>query len=246
LASEGRRVVLITGARGALGSILVTYFLERSWSVIGVDKSETTARPDDRRRDVVADLEVEPAIATMVAEAQAAFGSIDLAVNAIGWIHSEPTLRLEGGRLLPHARRTWDQAIVANLTIPCLVAAAVAAVMARQRSKGVIVNISSVSARGNGGQVAYAAAKAGLEAATVAMARDLGPLGIRVNGVPPGFLDTSTTHAALTAERIEEVKTHTPLRRLGSPSDVAAAIEFCWSNPFMNGAVVPVDGGIIL
>ncbi|MFI5020416.1 MAG: SDR family NAD(P)-dependent oxidoreductase [Alphaproteobacteria bacterium] len=239
-------VVLVTGAAGALGSLIVARFLGRGWSVAALDRAAPDEAGHERCLPITADLARDGAIDAALSEALARFGEIDLLVNAVGEIHSEPVLRFERGRLVPHQRASWARIIEANLSVPFLTAAAVAAVMARQPRRGVIVNVSSVAARGNEGQAAYAAAKAGLEAATKVMARELGPLGVRVNAVAPGFIDTASTHAALARERLDRLVASTPLRRLGTGAEVVDAIEFCWENAFLAGAVIAVDGGIIV
>jgi len=241
-------VALVTGAAGGLGSVIASDLHSRGWRVVGVDKLPIVCPATDAERftALTIDLAAEGAAGRMAQDADKAFGGIDLLVNAIGYIHSEPVLSFRAGRLIPHAEDKWREVIEANLTRPFLAAAAVAGLMARRRRQGVIVNVSSVSARGNEGQAAYAAAKAGLEAATKVMARELGPLGIRVNAVAPGFIDTPSSHAALSTERLDKLIQATPLRRLGTPDEVARAVEACWTNTFMTGAIIAVDGGILV
>jgi 3-oxoacyl-[acyl-carrier protein] reductase len=241
-------VAVITGGAGSLGHVIVGHFLKRGWQVVAIDRQWTLAETKDnsRFRSLTADLADHHNVGKVIAEAGNAFGSIDLLVNAVGAIHSEPALHFERGRLSPHRYDGWIRTIEANLTVPFFSAAAAAALMIRQPRRGAIVNITSVSARGNEGQAAYAAAKAGLEAATRVMARELGPLGVRINSVAPGFIDTSSTHAALTREILDRIVASTPLRRLGTSEEVAEAVEFCWHNTFLNGAVIAIDGGIVL
>jgi 3-oxoacyl-[acyl-carrier protein] reductase len=249
IAPSRNGTAVVTGAAGALGGAIVERLLERGWRVVGIDRATITPQDHwttETFRAVVADLGAADGPTAAIAEAKAAFGTIDLLVNAVGQIHSEPVLRFQAGRLVPHPRESWAQAIEANLTAPFLVAAAAAAVMVRQPRRGVIVNITSVSARGNEGQAAYAAAKAGLEATTKVMARELGPLGVRINAIAPGFIDTPSSHVALPQERLDKLAQATPLRRLGQANDVADAVEFCWTNAFLTGAIIPVDGGIVI
>jgi 3-oxoacyl-[acyl-carrier protein] reductase len=110
----------------------------------------------------------------------------------------------------------------------------------------VIVNMSSISARGNAGQSAYAAAKAGVEALTRSWAKELGPLGLRFVAVAPGFIDTPSTRAALSVEILEELKQKTPLRRLGEVANVALAVIYALENDLLTGTVLDVDGGLTI
>src|SRR5207237_858823 len=116
----------------------------------------------------------------------------------------------------------------------------VAARMVR-RGGGAIINFSSIAARGNAGQPAYSAAKAGIEGLTRTMAAELGAFGVRVNAVALGFIDVSTTRAAVAQERLQHYAKETPLGRLGGAQEVIEAVELLASNAFANGAILRLD-----
>jgi 3-oxoacyl-[acyl-carrier protein] reductase len=174
------------------------------------------------------------------------FGNgISLLINAVGLIWNEPILAMRGGKLAEHAVDSWRSVIDANLTAAFIVAKQIAAHMAKH-SGGCIVNFSSIASGGNPGQIAYSAAKAGIEGLTRAMASELGPLGVRVNALALGFIDVPTTRSAVAEKRLLQYSEKTPLGRLGSLDDVISAVEFLASNTFVNGAIIPVDGGLRL
>lgn len=100
----------------------------------------------------------------------------------------------------------WQKVIDINLTAPFVLGSYVAEQMIMTRTKGVIINISSISARGNAGQSAYSAAKAGLESMSIVWAKELGSFGIRCVAVAPGFMNTESTHGAVTQEVLDHVK----------------------------------------
>ena len=133
---------------------------------------------------------------------------------------------------------------MANLDSVFIVTSAVVQQMVSHRWKGVVVNISSISASGNEGQTAYSAAKAGVDAMTVTWAKELGRWGIRCNAVAPGFIGTESTRQALKQDVVERIRASTPLRRLGEAQEVALAVEALVLNDFMNGVVLRVDGGL--
>lgn len=111
---------------------------------------------------------------------------------------------------------------------------------------GRIINMASVVGQtGNGGQVNYSAAKAGLIGLTKACARELAPRSITVNAVAPGFIETDMT-AGISGGLLEEYKKSIPLRRLGTPEDVAAAVAFLASSDasYITGQVLAVNGGM--
>jgi 3-oxoacyl-[acyl-carrier protein] reductase len=118
--------------------------------------------------------------------------------------------------------------------------------MLKKRSKGVIVNISSVSAKGNAGQSAYSAAKAGIEALTKVWAKELAPMGIRAFAVAPGFCDTPSTHGALNEKVLQETVSRVPLRRLGRAEEIAAFVVSGIKNDYLNGKILEIDGGLVI
>ena len=118
--------------------------------------------------------------------------------------------------------------------------------MIHQKS-GAIVNVSSIwGLTGAACEVAYSAAKAGLIGMTKALAKEVGPSGIRVNCVAPGVIDT-VMNQSLTAETLEQLCSDTPLGRLGTPEDVAETILFlCKADSFFTGQVLSPNGGLVI
>ena len=245
MAPTDNQWVVVSGAGGALGSALALHFACQGRRVLGLDRTfeAATAAPGMTARTV--DLLVEADIRQALADAIPADESIALLVNAVGLIWNEPVLALRGAKFVSHSLESWRSVIDANLTAPFVVATQVAARMVR-RGGGSIVNFSSIASRGNAGQAAYGAAKAGIEGLTRTMAVELGPLGVRVNAVALGFIDAATTRAAVAEAQLAAYAQKTPLGRLGRVEDVIGAIEFLAANRFANGTIVTLDGGLRL
>jgi 3-oxoacyl-[acyl-carrier protein] reductase len=149
------------------------------------------------------------------------------------------------GLAVTYSRADLDRTLAVNITGAFLCAKAGLKEMLRARW-GRIVNVSSAAAlRGNAGQAAYSASKAGLLGLTKSLAREVGRKGITVNAVCPGLVETDMI-AGLTPEQREALTAPTPLGRLGKPEEVAAAVRFLASEEasLVNGAVVAVDGGL--
>ncbi|TPQ36266.1 hypothetical protein C2U70_13000 [Bradyrhizobium guangdongense] len=240
------RWVIVSGAGGALGRGLVSHFAGKGHPVLALDRaidSGTTQHPQTVIRSL--DLTDEAELRKALTECIPATASIALLVNAVGLIWNEPTLSFKGAKLVTHGLQSWRNVIEANLTAPFVVAAQVAARMAR-RGGGSIVNFSSIASDGNAGQAAYSAAKAGIEGLTKTMAIELGPLGVRVNALALGFIDVATTREAVADERLQGYAQKTPVGRLGQLDDIVSAIEFLAANGFANGTVVKLDGGLRL
>jgi 3-oxoacyl-[acyl-carrier protein] reductase len=242
---NGDRWVIVSGAGGAVGRELVTHFAGAGHPVLALDRSFAAPCQHASVLRQTLDLTDEAQVQAALADAIPGTASIALLVNAVGLIWNEPTLSFRGARLVAHGVDSWRKVIEANLTAPFVVAAQVAARMAR-RGGGAIVNLSSIASEGNAGQAAYAAAKAGIEGLTRTMAIELGPLGVRVNAVALGFIDAATTRQAVTADRLQGYVQRTPVGRLGQFDDVINAVEFLAANTFANGAIVKLDGGLRL
>lgn len=240
--------VVVSGAGGALGRLIAKHYAADGRHVLALDRDPAPLAELGQMADVVthaADLADPEALQAALDAAIPRRAPIRLLVNAVGLIWNEPVLRLQGARFATHAIDSFEQVLRANLTASFVTATRVAARMARSGG-GAIVNFSSISAGGNTGQTAYSAAKAGVEGMTRAMARELGPLGIRVNAIAPGFIDVATTRGALANEVLADYARRTPVGRLGKIEELIEGIESLADNGFLNGTVLQLDGGLRL
>ena len=165
------------------------------------------------------------------------FGSIDILVNNAGIT--------KDGLMLRMTEEQWDTVINANLKSAFNFIHACLPIMMRQRG-GSIINMSSVvGVHGNAGQANYAASKAGMIALAQSVAQEMGPRGIRVNTIAPGFIETAMTEA-LPDEVRNEWKKKIPLRRAGQTEDVANTALYLASDlsSYVTGQVIQVDGGM--
>jgi 3-oxoacyl-[acyl-carrier protein] reductase len=167
-------------------------------------------------------------------------------VNNAGVIHNEPLVNLLTKDDKAHSRQSWKRVIACDLDSVFYVTSRFVERLVSHRLKGTVVSISSISARGNAGQTAYSAAKAGVIALTSTWAKELGPLGFRFAAISPGFLDTQSTQAALSQGIQERLKNQIPLRRFGNAEHVYLALRYIIENDYVNGTALEVDGGLIL
>lgn len=171
-------------------------------------------------------------------------GEIDGLVNNAGIVKDAPLLSVFGG-LKKHPIDTWQKILDVNLNSVFYMSRAVAEKMFQKRTKGVIVNVSSVVAKyGNPGQSAYAAAKGGIESLTKTWANELNHLGIRVAGIAPGFTLTQIAEYSMNEKIKENWVKKTPLKRMAEPGEIAEGIMFILKDDFFHGKILPLDGGL--
>lgn len=165
------------------------------------------------------------------------FGGLDILVNNAGIT--------KDGLMLRMSEAQWDAVIAVNLKSAFNFVHACVPVMMRRRGGSIINMASVVGVHGNAGQANYAASKAGMIALAKSVAQEMGPKGIRANAIAPGFIETAMTEALPDSVR-EEWKKKIPLRRGGTPDDVADIAVFLASNlsSYVSGQVIQVDGGM--
>jgi 3-oxoacyl-[acyl-carrier protein] reductase len=237
------KCAIVAGGLGSLGSAIAESLRERGARVVVVDAN---ARGDESDDVLHADLSDDASFAAALDTAAERFGRVWIFVNCAGLIHSEPLVSLTNADHPRHCIETWNETIRCNLTATFVPGARVAQYMAASRTRGVIVNFSSIAASGNPGQTAYSAAKAGVEAMTRVWSRELGPFGIRVVAIAPGFVATPSTQAAMTEVMLADIKRRTPLLRLAKTADICSAVAFAIENDFVTGTTIAVDGGLVL
>lgn len=185
------------------------------------------------------DLSVTDSIRSAFAKAAKEFGRIDILVNNAGITRDGLVLRMK--------QQDWDAVLSTNLTGAFVATQQVLVSMMRERW-GRIINISSVVGQsGNAGQANYVASKAGLVGFTKSLAQEMGARGITVNAVAPGFIETDMTQV-LSQEIKDKVLSAIPLKRMGKPEDVAAAVRFLASEEagYITGHVLDVNGGLYM
>lgn len=240
--------VLITGASRGIGAATARYFAQRGWDVaVNYNKSEAAAR---ELVDELTGLGARAyAIGADVSDPEQAAMLVERTVETLGGLDA---LVCNAGVSLPQQLLTdttdeqWRQVFAANVDGTFYTLRAAAPHFVRAKAGRIVTLASMWGMTGGSCEVAYSASKGAVIAMTRALAKELGPSGVAVNCVSPGVIDTDM-NAHLDGDSLEQLRQDTPLARIGTPEDVAAAIWFlCADAPFVTGQVLSCCGGMVI
>jgi 3-oxoacyl-[acyl-carrier protein] reductase len=240
------RVAIITGASRGIGRAIAQQLALRGAQVVAAARgthaeavAEEIVARGGKAEAVALDVTDAAAPEQIVAATLERHGRVDILVNNAGIARDQLLLRMK--------RDDWDAVIATNLTAAFAMTQAVLKPMIRQRAGRIVCISSVVGQSGNAGQANYAASKAGVIGFAKAVALEVASRGVTVNVVAPGLIETDMTRALTGASR-EEWESKIPLRRLGTPDDVAAAVCFLASDEasYITGQVLSVNGGMYL
>ncbi|MEO5895291.1 MAG: 3-oxoacyl-[acyl-carrier-protein] reductase [Vicinamibacterales bacterium] len=240
------RVALVTGASRGIGRAIAATLAARGAHVVAAARAENARETVDA---IVAAGGKADALALDVTEAGAAdaaiaatagkYGRLDILVNNAGITKDQLMLRMK--------RDDWDSVLATNLTAAFALTQAALKPMLKQRGGRIVCISSVVGQSGNAGQANYAASKAGLIGFAKSVAMEVASRGITVNVVAPGLIDTDMTRA-ITGTAHHEWAARIPLKRLGTPEDIASAVCFLASDEasYITGQVLAVNGGMYM
>jgi 3-oxoacyl-[acyl-carrier protein] reductase len=250
------KVVIVTGAAAGIGRATAVAFAREGARVAAWDLSE--AKGADLVKQIVSaggdatftkvDVSSGTDVSSAVGAVMTRWGRIDVLVNNAGIVRDSQLVKFKDGSLVSTMTDdAWDAVINVNLKGVFLCARAVVPHMIAGGGGAILSASSVVGLYGNFGQTNYSATKGGLITMTKTWARELGKFKIRVNAVAPGFIATEMV-SSMPEKVIEGMVAHTPLGRMGRPEDIAGAYVWLASDAasFVHGAVISVDGGIVL
>jgi 3-oxoacyl-[acyl-carrier protein] reductase len=241
------QIALVTGASRGIGQAIALELGKHGATVVGTATSENGAQAISKYLNAAGikgqgfSLNVNDAVLTeqVLGSIRQQFGEISILVNNAGITKDNLLARMSD--------EDWDDVLTTNLKSVFRLSRAVLRAMMKARG-GRIISISSVvGSMGNPGQANYAASKAGMAGFTKSLAQEIGSRNITVNCVAPGFIDTDMTHALGDEQRAKLVE-NVPLKRLGKPEDIAAAVSFL-AGPganYITGVTLHVNGGMYM
>jgi len=244
------KVIIITGAAQGLGFAMAQNLIGKNAKValfdVNQDKiNEAVSKLGKNVKGYVCNVADENQVISSVKQVADDFGQIDGLINNAGILRDGLTVKAKNGVISKMSLANWQEVIDVNLTGVFLCTREVVAVMLAQQKSGVIINISSICKAGNLGQANYSAAKAAIIADTVVWAKELAKYGIRVGAIAPGFIATEMV-ASMPEEALAKVCAGIPLKRLGTPAEIAQAVNFILENDYFTGRCIEIDGGLRL
>ncbi len=236
------KIAIITGGGRGIGKAITNRYLNEGATVILAELDEQSGKNTSDSigcHFVKTDISHEDSVNSLFEYVKTKFSRLDILVNNAGILQDSTLKKMDSNQ--------FDSVINVNLRGTYLCGKAAADIMVTQGS-GVILNAASVVAHnGNFGQTNYVASKAGVIGMTKVWARELGKDGIRVNAIAPGFIKTDMT-AGMPEKIIRMMGDKVPLKRWGTPEDVANAYTFLASDlaSYITGTVLNVDGGVVV
>ena len=240
------RIALVTGASRGIGRAIATKLAAQGATVVAAARGsnaagtvESITAAGGKAESATVDVGEAAAIEALVAGVLERHGRIDILVNNAGITKDQLMLRMK--------RDDWDQVIATNLTAAFALTQAVLKPMIKHKGGRIVCISSVVGQSGNAGQANYAASKAGLIGFAKAVAQEVASRNITVNVVAPGLIETDMTRAIAESAR-DEWASKIPLKRMGTPDDIAAAVCFLASDEaaYITGQVLAVNGGMYM
>lgn len=235
-------VILVTGASRGIGKEIARKMAEKGNSVIAnYNKSEKEAEKLQKENDNIeiykADVSNRTEVHKMIQNILKKYGKIDVMINNAGISEEKMFIDVTD--------EDWNKVINTNLySVFCAIQEALPNMISRKQ--GCIINISSVwGIVGASCECVYAVSKAGIDAITKSLAKELGPSNIRINSIAPGIIDTDM-NKNLTKQELEEIKNEIPLERIGKTDSIAKCVEWLIEDEYTTGQVISINGGWII
>jgi len=248
------KVIVVTGGAQGLGLAMATELASKGAKIALVDMNagaldaavEQCQAAGGLAKGYQANVANEEEVVQLFDNVVADLGGLDGVINNAGITRDALLLKYKDGEVQSKmSLAKWQAVIDVNLTGVFLCGREAAERMVKLGSKGLILNISSISRSGNMGQTNYSAAKSGVAAMTVTWAKELARYGIRCAGIAPGFTETPMV-TGMKPEALAKMEAGIPLKRLDRPEEIALTAKYLFENDYFTGRIIEMDGGLRL
>lgn len=248
------KVITITGGGQGLGRSMATFLAAKGARLALIDLDQTALdttvalckEAGGDAKAYTANVTNEDEVIAVFDHIVTDFGAVHGLINNAGILRDGLLIKVKEGEIVKKmSLAEWQAVIDVNLTGVFLCGREAAERMITLGIEGVIINISSLAKAGNIGQSNYSAAKAGVAAMAVTWAKELARYNIRAAAVAPGFVGTDMV-ASMKPEALEKMAAGIPLKRLGTPAEIAHTCAFIFENDYFTGRVIEMDGGLRL
>ena len=241
--------VIVTGCLGGIGQAINFELKKNNFYIVGLDLEEkpnpTTLNNIDNY--ISCDLNDPLKIFNTIEFIFSKYNNINHLINNAGIMRNDMILNTNWSQEdYLNSINEWDKIIDINLRASYCLSICFSNNLYLKRLEGSIIHISSISSNGNAGQSSYSASKGGLRSLSKTLSKEIGNFGIRSNVIIPGFIETNAGGKAISEKILRKKINQTPLKRLGSPSEVAEIVKVLIDNEFLNGCEINIDGGLTL
>ncbi len=244
--------IIVTGATRGLGKAIALHLAQQKANItlFDIDSEALHKTAGDieslgvKTLALPTDVSDESQVISSVKKSAEVLGPVHGLINNAGILRDGLLVKVKNGKIISKlSYDQWQAVINVNLSGVFLCGREVAANMIKSGTKGLIINISSISRAGNFGQSNYAATKAGVVALTTSWTKELARYGIRCAAIAPGMIATDMT-GGMKPEAQEKMNSGIPAGRMGTPEEIAQTVGFIFDNDYFNGRVLELDGGL--
>lgn len=238
--------VFITGGLGSLGRPIVREFSKTGeHRIYSIDRKvpEENEQSDANIRYLNCDVTDYDSAERLFQGLKIDAAEQNVLINFAGLIYNEPIVRLDSGDFKAHSELGWKHCISGNLDTTFNATVHFIKFLVENRFKGLVINASSITKRGNPGQLAYSTAKAALSGFTNTVGKEMGPFGIRSVSLELGYFDVASTEKSIPKLKQKSLRVKNPMGRLGAPTDIFKAIISIIDNDYLNATTISLDGG---
>ena len=232
--------IIITGCSGSIGNYLSNYFKKKKYKVIGIDKVAPKMKGIDFYN---ADMSNYTKLKKVYKKISRKYKNVNVLVNSAGFIHNELLIDLKSN-FKTHSFNSWRNVFKNNLDITFLNSMFFIDFNCKNYfDEKLIINFISVNSDGVVGQSAYSSSKAAIEIFTKVLALELASFKFRTACISPGYINVDSTIKNIKKVKLDKIIQSIPLKKMGTPNDVAKGIDYVINNKYFNGKVLKIDGG---